>query len=53
MKVNRRRRFRKGLLILLMTPKNKTLRRNPIASALKVLLPLSRMKRKAFKKKRQ
>lgn len=36
-----------------MTPMNKTLKRNPIASAVKVLLALSRMKRKAFKKKRQ
>jgi len=36
-----------------MTPKNKTHRRNPIASAVKVSLPLSRMKKKAFKKERQ
>lgn len=38
---------------MLMTPKNKTLGRNPIAPAVKVPLPLSRMKRKDFKKKRQ
>lgn len=38
---------------MLTTQKNKTLRRNPIASAVKVQLPLSRIKRKALKKNGQ